>query len=217
MTVKKTILLTIITLFFIPQYNNVFAQKEKILNLQGYDMKSYHFGFILGTGSMLFYSQSDSLNLGEDLYTNGPTFTVGILGNKRLAPHFDLRFVPSLSMSSERYVKKEYFRTIIMILPLEVKFRSKRYYNMAAYMLAGMAYTYDFSSKSKNEDNGNELIQIAKNDILPEVGAGVDIYTEYFKFGIEVKMAYGLMNMNKYNIAPADFKTKIFSLSFTFE
>ncbi len=214
---------------------SAYSQKQKIINLQGYDKKPYHFGFILGTGTMLFSSKSDSLNLGREIKANGPSFSVGILGNLRLSNHFDLRLIPSLSMSSSRsiikygtplsdtgYAKTDYneFRTIVMVLPLEIKARSKRHNNMAAYVLGGMAYTYDFGSKSKDDAK----IRIPKSDFMPEVGVGVDIYTEYFKFGIEAKMAYGLVNMNKIinedtgnPVTHDDFHSKIFFLTFTFE
>jgi hypothetical protein len=62
---------------------------------------------------------------------------------------------------------------------------------------------------------------------MPEIGVGVDIYTEYFKFGIEAKMAYGLVNMNKQTplkegglsipVSNDEFHSKIFFLTFTFE
>jgi hypothetical protein len=213
--------------------DNAYSQKQKIINLQGYDDKPYHFGFILGTGVMLFSSNSDSLNLGREIKSNGPSYSVGILGNLRLAKHFDLRLVPSLSMSSSRsiiqngtsYSDSTYndFRTILLVLPLEIKARSKRYNNMAGYLLAGIAYTFDFSKKSVADAN----IRLPRSDFMPEVGVGVDIYTEYFKFGIEAKMAYGLVNMNKQTplkegglsipVSNDEFHSKIFFLTFTFE
>ncbi len=235
MKIRNIYIFSLIIIFSFLTINSAYSQKQKIINLQGYDKKPYHFGFVLGTGTMLFSSKSSELNLGREIKSNGPSFTVGILGNLRLANHLDLRFIPSLSMSSSRsivkygipvsdtgYSKESYydFRTIIMILPLELKVRSKRYNNMAAYALGGIAYTFDFANKSTEEGK----IKLPKSDFMPEIGAGIDIYTEYFKFGIEAKMAYGLVNMNK-NIVDeqygpvtnADFHSKIFFLTFTFE
>ena len=232
MTLRKVYISLLTVLFSVFVAGNAYSQKQKILNLQGYDKKPYHFGFILGTGAMMFSSKSSELNLGQEIKSNGPSFTVGILGNLRLANHLDLRLIPSLSMSSSRSIIKNStsnedssyytFRTILMVLPLELKVRSKRYNNMAAYVIGGMAYTYDFANKDIDEAR----VRLPKSDFMPEAGVGVDIYTEYFKFGIEAKMAYGLVNMNKNtfdnngtqdNIAPADFHSKIFFLTFTFE
>ena len=234
MTLKKILFSSFIILFIFSSFS-AHCQKQKIINLQGYDKKPYHFGFVLGTGTMLFSSKSDSLNLTREIKANGPSFTVGILGNLRMGNHFDLRLIPSLSMSSSRsivkygtpvsdtgYSKEAFneFRTIIMVLPLEIKARSKRYNNMAAYVLSGIAYTYDFGNKSKDDAK----IRIPKSDFMPEVGVGVDFYTEYFKFGIEAKMAYGLINMNKIinedtgnPVSYDDFHSKLFFLTFTFE
>jgi hypothetical protein len=230
-TLKKFIFPFILLTVFLSNTGLLQAQQPKVINLQGYDKQPYHFGFVLGTGAMMFRSSSDSLHLGREMKTAGPSFTVGILGNLRLAEHFDLRLIPALSMSSARSIINygtnyeqdssfSDFRTILLVLPLEIKARSKRYNNMAAYVLAGMAYTYDFSNKSV----ADAKIRLPKSDFLPEVGVGVDLYTEYFKFGIEAKMAYGLTNLNRSintdtgnPIAPDDFKSKIFFLTFTFE
>ena len=235
MEIKKYTFHILAILFLALINSNVLAQKQKIINLQNYDKQPYHFGFVLGSGVSLFRSSSDSLNLGREIKTSGPTFNVGIVGNLRLANHFDLRFIPAISLSSGRsiikidslqtgdkinYTTEDYheFRTILLVLPLELKIRSNRYKNMAAYVLTGMAYTYDFSNKSKEEDK----FRIPKSDFLPEVGVGMDFYTEWFKFGVEAKMAYGLVNLNKTPgelgpVAPADFHSKLFFLTFTFE
>ncbi len=236
MEIRKYTFLILALLLLNLVNNNVFAQKQKIINLQNYDKQPYHFGFIIGSGVSLFRSNSDSLNSGREIKTSGPNFNVGIVGNLRLADHFDLRFIPALSMSSGRsivkvdslqigdnveYDKEDYhdFRTILLVLPLELKIRSNRYNNMAAYVLTGMAYTYDFSNKSKEEAK----FRLPKSDFLPEIGVGMDFYTEWFKFGVEAKMAYGLTNLNKTPdkdlgpVAPADFRSKLFFLTFTFE
>lgn len=65
-------------------------------------------------------------------------------------------------------------------------------------------------------------IRVKKTDFALEIGTGVDFYTDYFKFGIEVKMSYGLMNiLNKeqmiYSSSIEELRNKTFQVSFTFE
>jgi hypothetical protein len=217
--------------------DNVYSQKQKIINLQGYDNKPYHFGFILGYNYPLFSSCSDSLNLGKEIKGQIGGFTVGILANLRLSKHFDLRFVPSLMITSGDSIiayntsindslYNDFNGTIYFSLPLEIKARSKRYNNMAAYILAGFSYVLLTNTLIEDDDTGAK-VKLPKSDYMPEVGVGVDIYTEYFKFGIEAKMAYGLVNMNKQTkfrdgtstipASIAEFHSKIFFLTFTFE
>ncbi|HAH59769.1 MAG TPA: hypothetical protein DCL86_16640, partial [Bacteroidales bacterium] len=61
-----------------------------------------------------------------------------------------------------------------------------------------------------------------KSDVYAEMGAGFDFYTTFFKFGIELKMSYGLTDIlrregNIYTGGFDDLRSKLFLLSFTFE
>ncbi len=103
-----------ISLVFLAQ--NSYAQRLRIANLPRYDMKKYHFGFVLAMNQMLF-SLEPSSDINKIVYTSiqvpdvntdssmlyaikaDPTlgFTIGIVSNLRLAKYFDLRFIPSLA------------------------------------------------------------------------------------------------------------------------
>lgn len=111
---KRKILLSIIICLFSLQYG--FAQLFHVNNLENYDNKNYHFGFILGLNKMYFsieptsdisdkiYSGTQIQDLTSDsarIYSieSNPTtgFTIGIVSNLRLGKYFDLRFIPSLA------------------------------------------------------------------------------------------------------------------------
>ncbi len=246
---------------------DVSAQRRKVMNLPKYDLEPYHFGFILAANEMHY-----SLKLSEDFQlvnydasfwpeqpsgdsvklvnmTPAPTpgFTIGIVGNLRLANHFDLRFIPSLSFGERHmdYVVKEYkdgnentfaFRksnaSTFVEFPLHIKYRSKRLNNAAAYLIGGVNYRIDLASQKKNERDialpggGTttiiEGIRTNRNSIALEIGTGFDFYTNFFKFGIELKMSYGLGNIIEgdeyiYSSSVESLRNKIFQLSFTFE
>jgi len=41
----------------------------------------------------------------------------------------------------------------------------------------------------------NTLSKLKKNDLLTEIGFGLDFYLEYFKFSPQIKLSYGLLNL----------------------
>jgi len=236
---------------------NSFAQKRKVLNLQNYDQKPYHFGFILAANEMSFSIKpidnlssikwtkdqspdifSDSLYVYEITSKGTPGFSIGILGNLRLGMQTDLRFVPTLSFGERLInysimsykdgepsliaVEKSITSTLIEF-PLFIKYRSKRLNNFAAYVTGGLNYTLDLASQSKDKENLNDVsVKIKKHDLLAQIGVGVDFYTNYFKFGTEIRMGYGFFNLikkdgNLYTDSIERLNSKVFLLSFTFE
>lgn len=150
-----------------------------------------------------------------------PGFTVGIIGSKRLGRYFDLRFIPTLSFSDRQLnytiaiedldgnikilpkpLNKPIFTTFVEF-PLNVKYRSKRYNNIGAYLMTGINPKLDLASQKSNtitDPNGNSFINnlVTKRfDFAAEVGVGFDIYNQWFKMGIEIKMSYGLLDIVK--------------------
>ena len=182
-----------------------------------------------------------------------PGFTVGIIGSKRLGRYFDLRFIPSLSFC-ERHVTydfavedfgnqitmktstKSIFTTFVEF-PLNVKYRSKRYNNIGAYLMGGINPKLDLASQKQNlvpnpaynpDTNPNAPMEISnflltrRFDFALEIGTGFDIYNQWFKMGVEIKMSYGLLDVVKADAeiytAPIDkLSNKMFQISFLFE
>ncbi|MBR3729831.1 MAG: PorT family protein [Bacteroidales bacterium] len=173
-----------------------------------------------------------------------PGFTVGIIGSKRLGRYFDLRFIPSLSFSERRMrydiavvsrdntvdmkaITKSIGTTFVEF-PINIKYRSKRYNNIGAYLMGGVNPKLDLASQKDNKEidgQGNEFINnlVTKRfDCAAELGAGFDIYNQWFKMGIEVKMSYGLLDIVKNQAfiytAPIDkLRNKMFQISLLFE
>jgi len=184
-----------------------------------------------------------------------PGFTVGIVGNLRLGKYFDLRLIPSLSFGT-RNISYNFYRTIdktdtevinqdlyftknksifstFIEFPLQVKYRSKRLNNVAAYLIAGTNFKIDLASQKKSQIEVNDPItgeqhsvtdniRVKRGDIAAEIGAGFDFYTSYFKFGVEVKMSYGLLNILDsqnliYDSSIKSLQNRTFQVSLTFE
>ena len=173
-----------------------------------------------------------------------PGFIVGIIGSKRLGRYFDLRLIPSLSFSERRMrydvavknldgeiTMKTFTKSIgttFVEFPLNIKYRSKRYNNIGAYLMGGVNPKIDLASQKDNKETdgqGNEFINnlVTKRfDVAGEIGAGFDIYNQWFKMGIEVKMSYGLLDIVKNEAfiytAPIDkLRNKLFQISLIVE
>jgi hypothetical protein len=167
-------------------------------------------------------------------------FVISIVSNMRIGDHFDLRFIPSLSFGDRNIfytiqtytggdtanidITKKVPSTYINF-PIEIRYKSLRYNNFRSYLMAGAQYTLDLASQAKKREQKNadqKIVKFNSNDIYAEAGVGFEFYNEWFKFGIELKMMYGLMDIlkredNIYTNSIASLKSKIFQVSLTFE
>jgi hypothetical protein len=238
MSKSRTVLLIILFVFLIPATG--FAQRvsQGIQNLPAYDLKRLRFGFVLGVNEMNFsvkrspdYRTFDSLLI--VLPESQWGFHIGIISDLRLGQHFNARFIPSLSFGDrilqysivndgviENFNKK--IESTFIDFPLLMKFKSDRMTNVRAYVIGGFKYSIDMASLAKKKLQDDDLIKLKRNDYSFEIGTGFDFYLEYFKFGVEIKMAYGIRDLLKregtiFTNSIERLNTKIFYLTFTFE
>lgn len=162
-------------------------------------------------------------------------FDIGIVSSLKLAKYLNLRFVPTLSFGSRtveytfRYkdsvdiMQAKKVESTFMHFPLYLKYQSRRLGNFRAYIIGGFKYSIDMASQAnKKSKDGEAPIKLRKHDYAVDVGTGVDFFLTYFKFGIELKMSYGLKNLlfpenTDYTNSVKRLNSKIFQLSFTFE
>lgn len=164
-------------------------------------------------------------------------FSVGVIGDLRLTDNLNLRLSPTFSLSEINYrytvqvnqgndtlvfSRRSHNPYVSSVeFPLHLKYRSKRYNNIAAYLIAGVNPKLYFSFKKQNEDYN--WLKPNAFDLALEVGTGFDIYNQWFKMGVEFKFAYGMLNAMSdeqvyYYAKPLNgFRNKQFQLSFTFE
>jgi hypothetical protein len=241
MNLQKTLILLLSFLLFTSSY----GQKKTTHNLAKFDHRFVHFGFLLGINSANFRVQrfaKNEVETGADSlfilnHKSATGFNLGIISSLHLSPAFSLRFTPNLAFSSRNLIytfetfegTKQYTKSIestLINLPISIKYKSVRVNNFSAYILAGAAYSIDLASNAGVENTSNDpndiVVAIKKSDYLAEIGFGTDFYMEYFKFGIELKMSYGLRDLldhdNTQFSSPIDkLNSKMFLLSFTFE
>jgi hypothetical protein len=165
-------------------------------------------------------------------------FTVGIVSNLRINNSLDLRFIPSLAFGERnldyRFMKfRDGTRTLVDVrknvpstfveFPLHIKYKSRRLNNFRAYVMSGFNYRLDLSSQAKKQkDSGQIQVKLNRSDMYYDLGVGFDFYFEWFKFGTELKMSYGLSDVlkregNIYTDGIERLSSKVFQLTFTFE
>lgn len=176
----------------------------------------------------------------------GLGFTVGMVGDKRIGEYFNFRFTPSLAFgkrtlryyinafnvliqnSDTSYIENRVgyldqpINSTFVEFPFLLKYKSKRNHNMRAYVFTGVKFSIDLAAEANKDQEAklNPRLYLTDNSFL--LGTGVDIYMNWFKFGIELSMSYGMRDMllrenNLYTDGIESLKSKIFMFTFTFE
>lgn len=221
--------------------SDVAAQQLKQKNLPNFDLKKYHFGFLLSVNTSDFYIDykpdftfSDSL-LGV---SNAPQsgFNLALLASYDLNRNVHFRFIPGLSFQDRglnyRFLESDGTSDVILKrtesvyldFPILLKLRTNRVDNFAAYALIGGKYSRDMQSqKDVNNAIGNEVIvRLKDSDYSLDVGGGIDFFLPFFKLTIEMKTAIGLTNVliqedSRFSAPIESLRTRTFVFSLCFE
>lgn len=173
-----------------------------------YDRKPIRFGFgLMGSTAKLKYSVSDnnlnydSLKLIESV--SYPGFGLGGLVNFRLADHWDIRTMLNIQFArrdmnyifNKDVVKTPSIESTYMEIPLTFEYKSRRHKNIRVYVLGGFTYRYDFTSDvDTDRSDTRPIVALYPNSFSYDLGFGLDLYYDYFKFSPEVKLSNGLGN-----------------------
>jgi hypothetical protein len=220
------------------------AQSNSNDNLPKYYNTRLHFGFTLGINKSDFIInpvknlyRMDSLKSVRSVPNSG--FNIGIVTEFAFMEYLAIRFVPDLSFSARSLeytfntpkdtsrglvVMKKLVESTFVEFPLDLKLRSQRMHNFAAYVIAGAKYSIDLASQ-KNVNNTNQqdaVVKLRKNDLGVDVGVGTEFFLPFFKFGLELKYTYGFKDLLVhdsyiYSTSIEKLNTKMFLISFTFE
>lgn len=194
-----------------------FSQRRpKTMNYRKFDKHWVHFGFMLGLNTADFSTQYNANMLSNyGVYSvqnkKQPGFDLGLIGSVKLGtPLLWFRFIPSLSFQervltyqfapTEPNAKMETYEERVqstnLDFPMLIKFRTLRYNNFDAYLIGGVQYTLDLQSKAnKVQKYSDPFIKIDRDDWQGQVGAGVDFFLPFFKFGIELKFSHSFNNV----------------------
>jgi hypothetical protein len=241
---KRILLFSLLLLVFCLQTQRSTAQGKgkdnKVKNLENYDKKVVHFGFLLGVNLADFRIKYNTDYFGVDTVLTIESkresgFNLGIISDLRLGEYFNMRFVPTLSFSARtlQYVilennvlvtRDKQVESVFLDFPLLFKYKSERDGNFRAYLIGGAKYSLDMASQKDINSTlvKDILVKIDDTDFLAVFGIGFDLYLTYFKFSPEITYSFGLKNLlvqeNNVLTRPIDRLTsKIIQISFNFE
>ena len=212
---------------------NVFS-KDPIINLENFDKQRVHWGYFLGFNSYGF--KFDYINdPGVDIEVKQTTgFNVGLVGNLRLFEYLDLRFEPGLYYTqrnlsfpevADEFDRLREVKSTYLHFPLLLKFSAKRTGNVRPYLVGGFSRTLNLSSnEDAQDDNLSRIFRMKKMTNNWEIGFGVDLYFEYFKFSPSIRGVFGLKDELVRDNDPnspftgnvASMKTRAILVNFTF-
>ena len=203
---RVIILFTSFFLFYININAQLFT-KKKVLNNENFDKPTLSWGYYLGMNNYDY--NFDYINDTYDIQTEKTFgFNVGLIGNLRISDYFDLRFEPGLVMSNRNliynpnqfgdteFIDNLHLRKIkstYVHFPLLLKISMKRVNNFKPYVLGGMSTAINLSSK-ENSVNDNSLgeFRTKKNVFFYELGFGIDLYLEWFKFSPSIRGIFAI-------------------------
>jgi len=179
--------------------------KDPIINLENFDKQRVHWGYYLGFNSYDF-KFAYKTNPGVDIIAKSTTgFNVGLVGNLRLFENLDLRFEPGLYYTQRNltYTHPELVRPADMLrevkstyihFPLLLKFSAKRTGNVRPYLLGGVSRSWNMDSNEQAKDDNltGDRFRMKTWTNNYELGFGVDLYFEYFKFSPSIRGVFGI-------------------------
>ncbi len=180
--------------------------KKMVPNLPAFDYRPLHFGFLIGLNTMDFKvihklpadRPPGMENRFAEVVNLNPGVNIGIVSSLRLNKYFNVRFLPGISFgqrdllfidNGERDEGALEIKSTFLEFPLLLKFNGARMTNAKPYLIGGINPRVDLA---KSENDGLNLKSI---DMYLEVGAGLDMYLNYFRLSTEAKLSVGLRNV----------------------
>lgn len=207
----------------------------KSINYREFANKPFFFGLSLGYNQNNFKIYNSGYFLSSDSIrgissASGRGFNVSVISNLKVGEFFDFRLLPTFvftdrTVTYQLFNKNEVVRrgeSVMVEIPFQVRYKTQPYRDVRAYVLGGVKYSFDVSSKNRNRD-ANAILKIAPTDYSIEVGGGLQFYLPFFIFSPELKFSHGLNNLMIYksnaqtSLVVDKLFSRVWTLSFHFE
>src|SRR5688572_17771629 len=216
---------------------------QKLLHLPDHDDKKYYLGIGLIFNNSRFQLSHHSQFLQSDSILavnpeNSMGFGLAGMHTYRLSPRFEVRAVfPQLMFSyknltyhvkypdgtkEEQPIMTKKVESILLGLPVHLKFRSDRIENFRVYMFGGVKFEYDLASNARAR-KAEDLVKLKKIDMGVEAGIGFNFYFPVFILSPEIKISNGIFNSHsrdanlKYSNVIDKLNSRMFVFSLIFE
>ena len=201
---KRTVSIILLLLIYNVASAQMFS-KEKIKNQENFDKQFLTWGYFLGFNSYDFkFEYEPAYATRKDILVESSLgFNVGLIGDMRINDYFNLRFEPGLYISQRnlqynfattnpsdllREVKSTYVH-----FPLLLKVSTKRINNFKPFLVGGFSTALNLSSNEKNpDDNSAGQFRTKKGMYFYELGFGIDLYLEWFKFTPSIRGVFAI-------------------------
>lgn len=191
---KKILIIFLISIASYGQFK-IFG-KDPLINQENFDKQRIHWGYFLGFNSLDF--KFDYLSVTEDIQVKSTTgFNVGLIGDLRLTDYVDFRFEPGLYITQRNLAYSNFedpvdrlreVKSTYIFFPALLKISSKRTGNIRPYLIGGLSTALNLGSLQKStEDNYNRKFRMTNWSSFYEIGFGIDLYFEYFKFSPSIR------------------------------
>jgi hypothetical protein len=191
-----------------------FAQLRDNVNLPDTDEKSYHIGIvIMGATSRFQINHHPAFLQSDSILATNPENTAGLgiggMHTFRISNHFEARIVfPQLlfvnkaisyeikypTTGETRFMTKT-IESILLGVPVQLKFKSDRINNFRVYVMGGFKYETDLASKARAK-NAEDIVKLKSADFGIEAGMGFNFYMRYFILSPEIKISNGISNVH---------------------
>lgn len=185
-------------------------QAQTYLNMPDHDLRPYYFGITLGINEAYFrldpsskFAGSDSILVADPTRSAG--FNMGLMADLELTRHFDLRLNPTLDFADKgiHFIIKQdssnqdqTLQSVLVSVPLQLKWQSDRIGNFRVYVLAGGKFDYDLSSRAALRIN-NDVIRMKPFQLGYEGGFGFEFFFPDFIFSPEIKFGRSIGNIQQ--------------------
>ncbi|MDL2240106.1 PorT family protein [Bacteroidales bacterium OttesenSCG-928-K22] len=200
--------------------------------------------------SVFNFGNGTEMKINNIQTVHNPGFSVGIVGNFRLGKYFDLRIVPGLTLAFRQvvfdfdekkrnstefthfepldvHINNMQLESVFIDLPVMIKYKGQRIYNMRPYILGGVEYKFDLLAVKALQNRNvrkDDFVPLKPHDLYATIGTGLDFYMFWFKLGIELRMSYGLFDIVNREMKDTfctrsieTLRSKQFNITFTFE
>jgi len=183
--------------------NSIHSQRRKpILNIQNEDKALINWGYYLGFNQYDFQFEYEN-DIDQDVLVDKTIgFNVGLIGELRLNEFLDVRLEPGLLYTQRnlgfpdfenindaiREVRSTYIR-----FPLLLKVSTRRYNNIKPFIIGGGYAAINLGANEDSlDDNSSGTFRSTKNVYGYELGFGIDMYTEFFKFTPSIRGVFAI-------------------------
>jgi hypothetical protein len=192
------------------------AQLRNTINMPDNDDKWYHIGIvIMGTSNRFQINQHPKFLQDDSVLVSNPQnsfgFGIGGMHTFRISNRFEARVVfPQLlfvnksinyhikypeSGNDESERMNQQVESILLGVPVQLKLKSDRIGNFRVYMMGGVKFETDLTSKASSR-NAENFVKLKKADMGIEAGIGFNFYNKMFIFSPEIKISNGISNVH---------------------